>query len=246
MKEIPNIDIYSDGGADPNPGKGGYGIILHYNGHKKELWQGYKYTTNNRMELMGVIKGLEALKSKSNVKFYSDSKYVIDGIEKGWAKKWKANNWFRTKKDKAQNIDLWETLLTLVEKHKVSFKWVKGHSGHPENERCDELATIAMNSKDLQVDEFFENENPCSKDSIVLSSSKPNLKNTAKYKIKNEGDLCYKCQVPVEKRIPKRKKLGSKQSYYFEYYFFCTSCNSMYHVEEAKRYVSNNNLFDDQ
>lgn len=154
--EMPEIFMYSDGGAEPNPGKGGYGVILSWKGHRKEFSQGYRKTTNNRMELLGVITGLEKLKTRSKVRVFTDSRYVIDGIEKGWAKRWKANNWYRTKKEKAINIDLWERLLNLLDQHEVRFFWVKGHSGHPENERCDELATLALQSGDLLVDEGYK------------------------------------------------------------------------------------------
>ncbi len=155
-KEIPNIELYSDGGAEPNPGRGGYGVILAYKGLRKELSKGYKMTTNNRMELMGVIAGLEQIKTRSKVKVITDSKYVVDGIEKGWAKRWKANNWYRTKKEKAINSDLWERLLSLLSRHEVSFYWVRGHNGHPQNERCDALATMALNQPNLAEDPGFQ------------------------------------------------------------------------------------------
>lgn len=155
--EIPEIDLYSDGGAEPNPGKGGFGVIMSYKGTKKEFSQGFRLTTNNRMELMGVIHGLERLKTKSIVNVYSDSRYVIDGITKGWAKKWRSNSWYRTKKEKAINYDLWERLLSVIEKQEaVRFNWIKGHFGHPENERCDQLANIALNGESLIEDIGYE------------------------------------------------------------------------------------------
>ncbi len=156
QQNIPTIDLYTDGGADPNPGKGGYGVILHWKGHIKELSQGYELTTNNRMELLAVITGLEAINTKANVNVFSDSKYVVDAIEQGWAKKWKAKNWYRTKKEKAINPDLWERLLVAIDRHNnVKFNWVKGHNGHPQNERCDELATQAINSNNHLIDELY-------------------------------------------------------------------------------------------
>ncbi|MGC4038429.1 MAG: ribonuclease HI [Chitinophagaceae bacterium] len=155
--DIPEIDLFSDGGAEPNPGKGGFAIILSYKGNKKEFSQGYRLTTNNRMELMGVIYGLGRLKTKSIVNVYSDSRYVIDGITKGWAEKWKANNWYRTKTEKAVNYDLWQILLDLISNQQsVKFNWIRGHAGHPENERCDELARIASNSASLLGDTVYE------------------------------------------------------------------------------------------
>lgn len=230
----PIIDLFSDGGAEPNPGNGGYGIILSYKGKHKEFSQGYKLTTNNRMELLGVITGLEKLKTISVVNVYTDSRYVIDGIEKGWAEKWKANNWWRNKKEKAINSDLWNRLLELISKHEVRFYWVKGHNGHPENERCDSLATIALQSDNLIVDEGFENlekpEQPqVHKDNVSRSGEKR--------KITQEGDLCRHCNTPVVKKASKNRKLKTNQAYYFEYYMYCPSCKAMYMLEEAKKYV---------
>lgn len=240
--EIPKIELYSDGGAEPNPGKGGYGVILSHKGYRKEFFQGFKLTTNNRMELMGVIVGLEQLKTKSEVRVFTDSKYVVDGIEKGWAKRWKANNWFRTKNEMAINSDLWERLLDLISKHNVKFNWIKGHVGHIENERCDFLASMAIKSKILLDDTGFEksSDNGLSKD--IESSAKSNIQ--TKVKIKNVGDLCRKCNTPVEKRIPKSKKIKKGQTYYFEYYLYCPKCEEIYLVEEAKRIINNSDLFE--
>ena len=134
------VTIYTDGACSGNPGPGGWGAILSYKGTEKELSGGAAQTTNNRMELTAVITGLSALKEPCAVTLYSDSKYIIDAIQKGWAKKWRANGWMRNAKDPALNPDLWEKLLDLLEKHEVTFVWVKGHAGHPENERCDQLA----------------------------------------------------------------------------------------------------------
>jgi len=228
FKEIPYIDLFSDGGAEPNPGKGGYGVILSWNGIRKEFSQGYMMTTNNRMELRGVITGLEKLKRKSSVNVYTDSKYVIDGIQNGWAEKWKANNWYRNKKEKAINIDLWERLLELVSQHEVKFNWVKGHNGHPENERCDYLAAQAIRSDSLIEDEGFDLQ------SIVKAENSSTLN-----KITQEGELCRHCSTPVVKRFSKNKKIKPGKSYYFEYYMYCPNCETMYMVEEAKRMIDN-------
>lgn len=135
-----NVTIYTDGACSGNPGPGGYGAILMYGSHKKELSGGDANTTNNRMELMGVITALEALNRPCQVDLYTDSQYVVNAIEKGWARKWQANGWMRNKKDKALNPDLWQRLLDLLETHQVSFHWVKGHAENPYNNRCDELA----------------------------------------------------------------------------------------------------------
>ena len=134
------VTIYTDGACSGNPGPGGWGVILSYKGHKKELSGGERQTTNNRMELTAVIEGLSALTRPCRVNVVTDSKYVVDAITLGWARKWRAQGWMRNKKEKALNPDLWETLLDLLDRHDVTFTWVKGHAGHPENERCDELA----------------------------------------------------------------------------------------------------------
>lgn len=136
----PHVDIYTDGACSGNPGPGGWGAILVSGEYEKELCGGEKRTTNNRMELTAVIAALKALKKPCEVTLTTDSKYVVDAITLGWAKKWRENNWMRNKKDKALNPDLWEELLDLLEIHDVTFRWVKGHAGHSYNERCDRLA----------------------------------------------------------------------------------------------------------
>ncbi|MEE1238544.1 MAG: ribonuclease HI [Acutalibacteraceae bacterium] len=137
---MKHIDIFTDGACSGNPGPGGWGAVLRYNGAEKELSGGEKQTTNNRMELTAVIKALEALKEPCEVRLVTDSKYVADGIGKGWAESWRKNNWRKADKKPALNPDLWEKLLDLLNVHKVEIEWVKGHAGHPENERCDRLA----------------------------------------------------------------------------------------------------------
>jgi len=136
------VDIYTDGACSGNPGAGGWGAILSYNGIEKELSGGEANTTNNRMELTAVIEALSALKESCEVVIHSDSKYIIDAIEKKWVYRWRQNGWKRNAKEPALNPDLWEKLLLLLEQHKVSFEWVKGHNGHPQNERCDKLAVM--------------------------------------------------------------------------------------------------------
>lgn len=137
MKEVT---VYTDGACSGNPGPGGWGAILDYKGKRKELSGGEAQTTNNRMELTAVIEALSALKEPCTVTVITDSRYVSDGITLGWAAGWKKNNWRRKDRKQALNPDLWDTLLNLCEKHKVVFSWIKGHAGHPENERCDEMA----------------------------------------------------------------------------------------------------------
>lgn len=149
------IDVYTDGACSGNPGPGGYGVVLLYKGNRKELSGGYKKTTNNRMEILAVIKALEALKEPCNVILYSDSKYVIDAITKGWVLKWRKNNWKRNKTEKALNVDLWIRILELLDKHSVNFIWVKGHADNVENERCDFLARQAILAGNLLDDENY-------------------------------------------------------------------------------------------
>lgn len=148
--------MYTDGACSGNPGRGGYGVVLFCGGERKELSHGYLRTTNNRMELLAVIKGLESLEEPCIVNAFSDSKYVVDAIEKGWALKWKANGWKRNKKEMASNIDLWERLLKLLETHTLKFWWVKGHAGDESNERCDELATQQTRNMYASIDEGYK------------------------------------------------------------------------------------------
>lgn len=134
------VEIYTDGACSGNPGPGGFGAILRCDGREKEISGGEPHTTNNRMELLGVITALEALKYPCEVRITTDSKYVVDGISKGWAVGWKKRGWKKSDGKPALNPDLWERLLALLEIHKAEFVWIKGHAGHPENERCDRLA----------------------------------------------------------------------------------------------------------
>ena len=158
---MQQVEIYSDGSSRGNPGPGGYGTVLRYVGpdgspHERELSQGYKTTTNNRMELMGAIVGFEALNRPCHVDFYSDSQYVIKAFTDNWIAGWLRRGWKNSQKQPVKNVDLWKRLIAAVEPHDVTFHWVRGHAGHPENERCDELATTAADSTDLIADEGFE------------------------------------------------------------------------------------------
>jgi len=149
------IAIYTDGGCRGNPGPGGYGAIIIDGEKRIELSGGFRLTTNNRMELTSCIAALGTLKTPSTVILYSDSSYVVNGIRKGWARKWRANNWMRTKSEAAENSDLWKLLLELCDRHRVEFVWVRGHAGQPENERCDELATAAAQHPELHEDHAY-------------------------------------------------------------------------------------------
>jgi ribonuclease HI len=151
MDESKEVVMFTDGGCDPNPGPGGYGVVLKFGRHRKELSGGFRLTTNNRMELLAAIVGLEALQEPCRVKLHSDSKYLVNAMTRGWVERWKAKGWRKKK-----NPDLWQRLLEQCEKHQLEFVWVKGHAGHPENERCDRLALQASKAKDLPRDEVYE------------------------------------------------------------------------------------------
>ena len=215
---MPLVEIYTDGGCEPNPGPGGYGVVLLHPKKRAEASGGFRSTTNNRMEIFAAIAGLEMLRQSCKVTLYSDSQYLVDAIMKGWAVAWKKKGWWRTKKERAANIDLWERLLALCETHQVEFRWVKGHAGNPENERCDQLSMTALRQPDLPADEGYENK-------PEIEGVRPAMQ---------EGDPCRKCSTPVIKRKPSKKPKGD---YYFEYYFYCPNCKATYQVEEAKRYV---------
>ncbi|MEO8458747.1 MAG: ribonuclease HI [Chloroflexota bacterium] len=152
---LKQVTIFTDGACIGNPGPGGYGAVLIYGDHRRELSAGYAKTTNNRMELLAAIVALKALKEPCQVTIFSDSQYVIKGIEEGWAESWRQRGW-RRKKGTALNADLWQQLLDLCDKHEVTFKWVKGHAGIPENERCDHLATDAAANSATERDEVYE------------------------------------------------------------------------------------------
>jgi len=240
---LSHVVIYTDGAAEPNPGPGGYGVVLISGKHRKELSAGFQRTTNNRMELMGVIVGLESLTKPCRVTLYSDSKYVVDSVERGSVQKWSKNNWYRTKSDKAKNADLWARFLAIYSQHQVRFKWVKGHAGVPENERCDVLAVAAAQSYDTLPDEGYIRE-------ILASGGKTPTANLLSSRTvltpgatlaasnvthKEAGEPCRKCGTPIVKKPTKAKAPKPGQSYYFEWYLRCPGCNTMYMVDEAKR-----------
>lgn len=218
MDESKQVTIYTDGGCDPNPGPGGYGVVLLYGGKRKELSGGFRLTTNNRMEIYAAIQGLEALKVPCQVTLYTDSEYLVNAMMKGWAKRWKERGWMRSSKEKALNPDLWERLLALCELYQVTFTWLKGHAGIAENERCDQLSARARQQKDLSPDEYYEN---------LPEHEEP-------VKITQEGQPCRKCGTPVVKRKP-RKKPQFDQEYTLAYYLHCPNCGTSYIVEAAKK-----------
>ncbi|MAT43356.1 MAG: ribonuclease HI [Anaerolineaceae bacterium] len=155
--QVNPVTIYTDGACTGNPGSGGYGAVILQDGKRRELSKGYQMTTNNRMELMAAIAALESLKQSSQVRLFTDSKYLSDAINKGWTDTWQANGWRKSDKGKVLNMDLWKRLLQLLDKHDVRILWVKGHAGHKENERCDQLAVQAAQGKNLAQDSGYEN-----------------------------------------------------------------------------------------
>jgi ribonuclease HI len=152
------IEIYTDGACSPNPGPGGYGAIVVRDGRKTELKGGFRNTTNNRMEILAAIEGLKSLNGDGDgeITVYSDSRYVVDMLNGGYAAKWRANGWSLSNRKQAQNIDLWTQLLGLTQEKPIRFEWVKGHNEHPENERCDEMAVEARQQDNLPPDEGYE------------------------------------------------------------------------------------------
>jgi len=237
-KKLDEVHIFSDGWANPNPGPGGYGVILKSWDYQKDFSQWYKRTTNNRMELMWAIVGFQKLKNRSKVTLNTDSQYTINGLEKWWAQKWKANNWLKSDKKKAQNWDLWEILLWEYEKHDVSFNWIKGHNGHLENELCDELATLAMQRNDLRVDEWYV-ETPKTKQNPLSILSNTSLNSPLREEMKSQFESawmnCKKCQNPLVIKYPKHTKKTLEKQYYYEYYHHCVACKTNYMLEAAKR-----------
>ena len=235
-----SVTIFTDGGADPNPGVGGYGVVLRFGESVRELSQGFRQTTSNRMELMAAIVGLEALKEPCNVHLYSDSRYLIDPVSTGTLFRWQAKNW---KNNKVKNIDLWKRFLRVYARHNVEMLWVKGHSGVADNERCDRLAAQAMKSDDLLSDEGYRTTTSATKGPPLTGTpgSPPNNapgnpSSKRGPKPKRIGDPCRNCATPLIRRETKKHKPSS--NYYYEWYLFCPNCKRLYHLQEAKVYRS--------
>ncbi len=216
---LPHVEIYTDGGCEPNPGPGGYGVVLVHPKKRAEASGGFRLTTNNRMEIYAAIKGLELLKQPCQVTLYSDSQYLVDAMTKGWVVSWKKKDWWRTNQERAANVDLWERLLTLCEQHQVDFRWIKGHAGNQENERCDQLSMAALRQPNLPPDEGYENK-------PEPEGQRPRLT--------QPGQPCWKCSTPVIKQTARKKP---NRDYYYEFYPWCPKCHATYEVEEAKRSV---------
>lgn len=215
---LPHVEIYTDGGCEPNPGVGGYGVVLRHGKRRTELSGGFRRTTNNRMEILAAIAGLEMLKLRCQVTIYSDSQYLVKAIMSGWAARWKKNGWWLNKTERAKNVDLWDRLLELCAKHEVEFRWVKGHAGHAENERCDTLSMLALRKPDLPLDQGYENR-------AEVDAVRPDPR---------EGKPCRKCSTALIKRLGHSKP---KRDFYYEYHLICPKCEATYQVEAAKRQI---------
>lgn len=223
-----SVIIYTDGACEPNPGPGGIGVVLRINGEERQFSQGFELTTNNRMELSAAIAGLEMLEAPTHVTLYSDSKYLVEAMTKGWVQNWERSDWVRQGGRRVPNQDLWEKLLALGQIHQVTYKWVKGHAGDEYNELADSLSYDAIYRADKVEDEGYL-------DQLAVEEASPS-------KITQVGQPCRKCGSPVVKRVPKRKKKPN-QAYYFEYYLQCPNCETIYMVEEAKRSIDQGSLF---
>jgi ribonuclease HI len=230
------VIIYTDGAAEPNPGPGGYGVVLIAGSHRKELSGGFRKTTNNRMELMAVIVGLESLKRPCRVTLYSDSKYVVDSVSRGSVMRWQKKNWYRAPGERAKNVDLWKRFLEVFQKHQVEFRWVKGHAGILENERCDELAVAAVQGYDLAEDTGYIEELKLTQS--LAADSKPGDSSPSEStldSIHHENGQCRKCQTALIKKDTKKKAPQPGQAFCYDWYLFCPGCGTMYMVEAAKR-----------
>lgn len=228
---LPAVKLFTDGACSGNPGPGGWAYILRHpaSGKEKEASGGLPETTNNQMELSAVIEGLRALKSRSRVEVVTDSSYVAKGA-KEWLPGWKRNGWRRKEGNQlkpVKNVEFWQQLDALLAQHEVRFTLIKGHAGHVENERCDELAVAASM-------QFFGARRPQSAvaEDEADATASPNS-SAAESSPLQPGSPCRKCNTPLERRIPKKRKPDA--AYYYEWYLLCPGCGTMYMVEAAKR-----------
>lgn len=223
------VSIFTDGGAKDSGGKGGYGVVLRFGDHHKELSGGFRHTTSNRMELMAPVVALEALTRPCSVRLYSDSRFVVDMVNSGLLFRRAASQW---KSKKSQEVDLWKRFLKIYLKHEVELIWIKGHSGIQDNVRCDQLATAAMQSDNLAIDLGFQ-----SKPAKPVPQPPPKSSHSSN-KPRKPGDPCRNCGNKLIKRVPKKHKANA--AYHFAWYLYCENCKRMYHVEAAKITSGNN------
>ena len=262
LSQRPHVTIYTDGAAEPNPGRGGYGVVLLHPAKRLELSRGFELTTNNRMELLAVIAGLEVLTKPCCVSVHSDSKYVVDAIDKGWVLNWLRKNWQRGKQGPVKNADLWKRYLAAATQHTVKMHWVKGHAGHEHNERCDVLAVAAANGAVLEIDHGYQPDSisvevtdaiRTATDADTTPSENSSVgqivpSQQSKVTHKEPGEPCRKCGMPIVKKSPKKQTRKAGQTYYYEWYLHCPNCKTMYMVEAAKRMITSNQkaIFDER
>jgi ribonuclease HI len=192
MAELKEVTVFTDGACCPNPGAGGYGVVLLHGRHRKHLSGGYRCTTSNRMELQAAIVGLQALKYPCKVTLFSDSQYLVDGVMQGFAQRGRANGWMKNRRERVANFDLWEKVLDAAARHQVRFEWVRGHAGNSENERCDRLAEAARRADDLPADEGYENAG-----SLVLTGSLFDIDTVAESPASMTDLRCSNCRAPI-------------------------------------------------
>lgn len=233
--QIKTVTMYTDGGCDPNPGVGGFGVVLLHGARRRELSGAFRLTTNNRMEVMAAIVGLEAIKMPCRVEIFSDSKYLVHAVEKRWLQAWEARGWRRKDGEPVPNADLWKRLLEMCQKHEVKLSWVAGHSGVAENERCDQMAAEARRAGDLPVDEgYLAGAQVRAQRQLPLGVATPAPgAPVADVPVREEGQPCRKCGTPVVRRTPKRTKNRGKL-YVYLFYLYCVGCRTLYLVDAAK------------
>ncbi len=256
------IEIFTDGASTGNPGPGGWAAIIRAAGRTLELSGGFRLTTNNRMELYAAITALEMVDTSfpapAQVHLYSDSRYLVEGITRGWAEQWRAKGWRQTKNRPTPNADLWSRLLLAAAKHDVSWEWVRGHAGHPENERVDQLATKAASQRILPADEGYESGPEAAREGVADGKGQPGLfvagagdqkaaevdeppvvttvSVPGRGKVTRAGQPCRKCGTAVVKQAPARK-VKPGQAHYYAWYLICPNCKTIYLVDEAKHEV---------
>lgn len=217
------VSIFTDGGAAPNQGKGGYGVVLRFGDSYKELSAGFEATTNNRMELLAAVVGLESLTEPCKVRLHSDSRYVVDPVTRGTLFRWQSKDW---NNGNIKNLDLWQRFLKAYLKHQVKMVWVKGHAGVADNVRCDQLATEAMAVDKLLVDEGFSDETE------TVKVSKKSAKKPKAPKPKAAGDPCPNCKMLLMRR--ETSTINPNSAYYYPWQLYCQKCRRVYHVKSAR------------
>ncbi|HMN12936.1 MAG TPA: ribonuclease HI [Bellilinea sp.] len=233
-----NAEIFTDGACLGNPGPGGWAALIRIGGKQKKLKGGFAKTTNNRMELTAAICGLEGLPSSvTSVDLYSDSRYLVEAMVQGWVENWKSKRWMKSAGKPVPNADLWKRLLSAEAGKKVTWHWVKGHAGHPENELVDRISQELAASSPTAIDPGYAAEDLTETLPLDFSSvDDPLPSRKGGGPVDQVGDPCRKCGTPVIKKNPKRS-VKPEQTYYYEYYFLCPSCGTMYLTDKAKRFL---------